>query len=132
MATREAYARVWVQWKGREASVGIALASGDGERMIEMLQRDAELWAGRALLDNTSDSLVARDIERHIQAEHPTRPYFVEVDSGPDESRRGVQVFQPWGLPRTGTPAITKVEHEPGCFAQPRNARGCHCGRDHQ
>ena len=24
------------------------------------------------------------------------------------------------------------VEHEPGCGNQPRNPRGCHCGRDHQ
>lgn len=133
MATREAYARVWAKYKGRELSIGVEVRNyTDGEHNIQSIQTSLEEIAMVAMVEHTLDSSAAAAAERRVKAEWPDRAYFIEVDSGPDDVRRGVQVFQPYGLPRTKPEPVTTLQHEPGCFEEWRTARGCHCGADHQ
>lgn len=73
--------------------------------------------------------IMAERIERRIKERWPDRAYFIEVGR---DSEGWVQLFQPYNIPRDTLIERTVIPHEPGCFAQPRTARGCHCGRDHQ
>lgn len=132
MTTREIYARIWARYKGRELSVGLELLDGEPEHIIRAHQDFLEQVAMDSLIHYPLDSSAAAAAERQIKSSFGDRAYFVEIDSGPDDVRRGVQVFQPYGLPKTAQPARTVVQHEPGCFLEPRTPRGCSCGRDHQ
>lgn len=98
MASREAYHRVWAQHKGRELSVGLEMREGDFQPAI---LDNLEEIAMDALVHYQLDQSSAEAAERRLKTEWPGRAYFIEVDSGPDDVRRGVQIFQPWGLPRT-------------------------------
>ena len=101
MATRERYARVWTRFKGREVSIGVeALEQGYA---MEAIQDQLEVMAMEAMVNHALDSAVEAMIEGRIRQRWPGRAFFIEIDDGPEESRRGVQIFQPWGLPKGNT-----------------------------
>lgn len=141
MATREAYARVWTELYDNEMTVGVELREGDA--LAEMTLRIKD-WAFYAMMDNQLEPLkqVAK-VEAQIKNWYPDRAYFIETES----AGRGVQVFQPYGLPRLACPAPDNDKgleafatfgtwegpgHREGCEKLPRTARGCYCGGDHQ
>lgn len=94
MPAREAYARGWVQDGDVECSVGIEIREGDD---VDELTQYAKLFALEALAAHGGNhTLVVDAIELRIIFRYAGRAYFVETD----EEGRGVQVFQPFGLPR--------------------------------
>lgn len=148
MATIEIYARVWARYKGRELSLGVQIYDGElhGPGLAYIQDRMEEIGM-MSLVQHELDSSAVDAAKRAIVKAWPERAYFTEIDSGPDEIRRGVQIFQPYGLPQVQAtelpkPAITYrydefgswtgPGHAPGCEKNPRTARGCYCGGDHQ
>lgn len=94
MAKREAYARGAAEVAGVECTPGLELREGDdAEELCQEVQRVAktalEMWGGHHIN-------VCSFVERYFTAYYPDRAYFVETE----EEGRGVQVFQPYGLPR--------------------------------
>ena len=96
MAEREVYARAWVTYlPGVEMSVGVAIRNESGPEIREMTMRLYEL-AFDALfrgMDVYTDAPAY--VEQKIHEYWVGRPYFIESE----EDGRGVQVFQPWGIP---------------------------------
>lgn len=146
MASREQYARVYQEVYNTEMTVGLELREGDELAQINIRLRD-KAW--QALIDNQSDHLAAvAHVEAYIKVTYPDRAYFLEVE----RDDMGVQVFQPYGLPRRDlvdnipcpAPGETGLQawatfgtwdgpgHRKGCEKLPRNSRGCYCGGDHQ
>lgn len=141
MATREQYARVYQEVYNTEMTIGLELRDGDELAPLTIRMRDR---AFNALVNNQADPLVAvYHVESWIRLLWPDRAYFIEIE----RDDMGVQVFQPYGLPRTldcPAPGETGLQayatfgtwdgpgHRPGCDALPRTARGCYCGGDHQ
>lgn len=147
MATLERYARVWAKYKGSELSLGLQADTEQGAALDYLLDW-MEHATMTALVTYDQKSSIEDAIRRDVVRRWPNRAWFVEFDWGPDEVRRGVQVYQPYGLPRTlDCPAPESQDriqawatfgtwngpgHRPGCDALPRTARGCYCGGDHQ
>lgn len=95
MAPREAYARSYFTHNGFEVSVGIELRPGDNVRTMGI---DGRAMAADALRhQGPDDERVAMEVEAMIRRKYPSRAYFIETES----YGSGVQVFQPYGLPRT-------------------------------
>lgn len=101
MATRERYARVWARFKGREVSIG--LEAQEAGYAMEAIQDQLEILAMEAMVNHGLDSAVEASIEGRLRQRWPGRAFFIEIDDGPDEARRGVQIFQPWGLSKGNT-----------------------------
>lgn len=136
MATREQYARVYHEVYDTEMTIGLELRDED-EYQLDLLNLQLKEWADGALLLNQTAKLRAvQQVEKAIKETWPDRAYFIEIEKGD----KGVQVFQPYGLPRVAQPAgriddfgcWTGPGHAPGCAEKPRTARGCYCGGDHQ
>lgn len=94
MPAREAYARGWVQRGDVECSVGVEIREGDDvDDMTRWVKRFA--WTALALHGGNHSALV-KAVEWRVKYRYPGRAYFVETE----EDGKGVQVFQPFGLPR--------------------------------
>lgn len=103
MSAREAYARAVYRVGACEMIAGLEIRSGDDictirKRLVGMM---ALAWADLEELRNPSqDYEMAEGVERRVRTWWPDRAFFLEV--GVDADREGwVQVFQPYGLPRT-------------------------------
>lgn len=94
MPAREAYARGYVKQSGVECTVGIEIADGDD---VEMMTIDAKVLGEFALLNFGGNHMRVTDyVEHGIRANYPGRAYFIETE----EDGKGVQVYQPMGMPR--------------------------------
>lgn len=145
MPAREQYARVYQEVYNTEMTVGIELRNEDTTGLM-CLNILAKSRAYDALIGNQGLPLAAvAHVESWIKERWPDRAYFIEIE----RDDMGVQVFQPYGLPRTeplACPAPGEAGlqawatfgtwngpgHRPGCEKLPRTARGCYCGGDHQ
>ncbi len=97
MGTREAYARAYYSNGDIEVTVGIELRETD-ENHVDGLTTFALNIAAQAVISRGLNHMsVCRCIEREITANCPGRAYFIETE----RVGKGVQVFQPFGLPRT-------------------------------
>ena len=91
-ATREAYARGYAERGGFECSVGIEWRDGDD---IDGLSRIAHEIADYSAEWGRHD-LATTSAEDKITAHWPGRAYFIETE----RDGQGVQVYQPFGMPR--------------------------------
>jgi hypothetical protein len=125
MAAREAYARGagYNEAAGTECHPGLEIREGDD---VDLLTHWLQAHANRAVDRWGGNHLeVVRQVEEAILEAYPGRAYFIETE----EDGRGVQVYQPFGMPRA---VETRIAHAAGCLDLPRTTRGCHCGTDHQ
>lgn len=96
MGKREMYARGYATLKDMECTVGIEIRTGDD---VDQATVDARDYAHRALCFGGGNHLgICLFVEVCIKEHYPEpdRAYFIETE----EDGRGVQVFQPFGLPR--------------------------------
>lgn len=96
MAKREAYARgAAISKDGQvECHPGMEIREGDD---VDLLTHWLQMWAQRALDRWGGNHLeLCRHVEEAILESFPGRAYFVETE----EDGRGVQVYQPFGMPR--------------------------------
>lgn len=83
----------------RELSIGLEQQSGDDagwiQRWLESVGRTA---LDRWYYDHPRDGerRAVEYVETQIQGRYPDRAYFIETE----EDGKGVQVYQPWGMPR--------------------------------
>ena len=129
MPTREIYARGAAYedafGPSMECHPGIEIREGDD---VEELTHWLQATASRALQRWGGNHLeTVRQVEEAVLETYPGRAYFIETE----EEGRGVQVYQPYGMPRTVNPP-TRVAHTAWCGDSPRTPRGCGCGADHQ
>lgn len=94
--TREQYIRAWVQLDGLEVHVGVEYKDGDDVAEMADLCMD---FMGIAFEASSEDEDVVMQVEQMLQHEWPDRAYFLETE----RAGRGVQVFQPYGLPKNPT-----------------------------
>lgn len=91
---REAYVRVSYMRAGFEVHPGVELCDGDSvDAMMDLLGAFAEA-AHRT--QGPHHVHVTQHMEALIAKEWPERAYFIETES----ARGGVQVYQPFGMPR--------------------------------
>lgn len=103
MATREAYARalavhqvrtdtgykIWV-----ECHPGLEIMEGED---VDQLTHEIQAIARQAVVRWGCNHLeVVRQVEEAFKERYPGRAYFIETE----EDGRGVQVYQPYGMPR--------------------------------
>jgi len=88
---REAYARGYAERDGFEVTVGVEWRS----EPIAGLANWAEALA-RAAAEFADHATSVRHVENVVTSIYPERAYFVETE----RAGAGVQVFQPFGLPR--------------------------------
>ncbi len=94
MAKREAYARATTEADGMELSPGVEIRDGDN---VAQMTRDLQAIATTALrCCGKSHDLLVSYVENRVRANWPGRAYFIETE----EDGKGVQIFQPYGLPR--------------------------------
>lgn len=96
--TREAYARGYAEVDGFEVTVGVEWRTepiASFARWVEMVAREAA-----ALADHATST---RHVENIVTSTYPDRAYFVETE----RAGAGVQVFQPFGMPRNAAPERT-------------------------
>lgn len=89
--SREAYARGYAERDGFEVTVGVEWR----REPIADLASWAEALA-RAAAEFGDHATSVRHVENVIEAVYPDRAYFAETE----RAGAGVQVFQPFGLPR--------------------------------
>jgi len=91
-ATREAYARGYAECDGFEVSVGLEWRAGDDivalSEIVKMVAEDAA--------EHDDHALALEAAEIRILTYWNGRAYFIETE----HAGHGVQVFQPYGLPR--------------------------------
>lgn len=98
--TRERYAvgmatRVVDGAKGDvSVTVGIAYEDGDDVDALSHYAQNAARFALAA--EGGNHPGIVHIVELHMDVEHPQRPFYVETD----EAGRGVQVYQPYGMPQ--------------------------------
>jgi hypothetical protein len=94
MAEREIYARGMASFGDMEVHPGLELREGDDvDHLTNWLQRQAAFAAAR-WEDNHLE--ICRQVEERILEVYPGRAYFIETE----KEGRGVQVYQPFGMPR--------------------------------
>lgn len=96
---REAYVRASGKVSGLDVCAGLEMRDGDDfaalhERVV------AQMLGVDALLTGCTAAEIARQLEVQFQYVWPDRAYFLEVGDG-DESKGWVQVYQPFGMPRS-------------------------------
>ncbi len=89
---RESYARAWVVKGGLEFSLGLEY---DDEEEAEELSAWLKNLGENALEHETRVSVVSY-AEQIIRTSRPGRAYFIETE----RENKGVQIYQPYGLPR--------------------------------
>lgn len=94
MATREAYARGAAVLRDVECHPGLEIREGDD---VDEMTHDLQRIAAEALRRWYGNHIeVVRQVEEAILECWPGRAYFIETE----EDGRGVQVYQPYGMPR--------------------------------
>jgi hypothetical protein len=98
MAKREVYVRGHAEVDGVECHPGLEYRDGDS---VDYLSSLLQNWARRAIRSWNVPGCVnhmeiMRQVEECILEEFPGRAYFIETE----EEGRGVQVYQPFGMPR--------------------------------
>ncbi len=105
MKPREAYVRVEAARRGPtgevafEAVLGLEFRDGDA---LQRLYAGALLVVQAAIHDlplSADDMAIAEAVENELKVSWPDRAYFIEVGRDPHDC--WVQVFQPWGVPRS-------------------------------
>lgn len=92
-ATREAYIRGYWEKHPMDCHIGLEWRAGDD--YYEIADRLKQL-AFLALNDYFSHRQIVAWVEENIIDWWPDRAYFIETD----EDGKGVQVYQPFGMPR--------------------------------
>lgn len=88
----ERYARAWRVKDGFEVSIGVEYRD-DGE--VDSLTTTLREWADKAL-QLGEHTVAVSYIETKCRAHWPDRAFFIETE----REGRGVQVFQPFGIPK--------------------------------
>jgi hypothetical protein len=98
MAVRERYARTWVTQEGDEISIGLEWRDDDELAFFTIVLKALaqRVLNAYSLADGDFHELAVDHIERWMDEHYPDRAFFVETE----RQGMGVQVFQPWGLPR--------------------------------
>jgi len=95
MAKREAYARGYACDDQDEITIGIEFREDEDD--AHNMPYLARTWANEALSYCGFSFLEAvKFLEKKVQQVYPDRAYFIETE----RDGEGVQVFQPYGLPR--------------------------------
>ncbi len=99
MKPREAYVRVTVRpTQGVECVVG--LEHRPDERVLtHYALLTAVVKDAVSGMDDAEDEVLAEWIEDALRCRFPDRAFFIEVGRDPHDC--WVQVFQPWGVPRS-------------------------------
>jgi len=92
--TREYYARASATVDGVECHLGLELQNGDD--VSELTGRLQDLAESALRWADGQHQGTCRAIEIAVEVGWPGRAFFVETET----EGRGVQVFQPYGLPR--------------------------------
>lgn len=107
MAQREAYVRAVVEQGDGEFIGGLELRTGDDVPLLrEVLRKAIKLVVDRTAISGGNELDLALRVEKALKLLWPDRAYFLEVCHNPNEG--WVQLFQPYGLPRTDAP---QTEH---------------------
>ncbi len=94
MAAREAYIRCTASLGHMECSPGLEMRPGD---RITDIARELKVIALTALDNQRNDhERIFMEVEAAMHHRWPDRVYFVETEM----DGMGVQVYQPWGMPR--------------------------------
>ncbi len=93
MATRESYARVTSAYQGTDCTIGLETRDGDD---LHTLLGALEVLAENSLRACGGHEGVVAYIEVALFNNYAGRAYFVETE----EDGCGLQVYQPWGMPR--------------------------------
>lgn len=92
---REAYARTWRSFEGLELSIGLEYVENNNEHVDGLTVWLSDL-ADRGLRLHRDSVALVGFVERVLREAHPDRAYFIETE----REGRGVQVFQPFGIPQ--------------------------------
>ncbi len=98
MAKAERYARAYYVEDDFEVTVGVEVRPGDDIEVLGSWAKDLAYLAVESHWKHHGK--VSSYIEGSIARAYPDRAFFVETE----RDGLGVQVFQPYGLPRTDAP----------------------------
>ncbi len=93
MAAREVYVRLTDTQDGFDITPGIEGRPGDNVTLMLNVLRRLAKWGHTRAPDHEA---VVELIEGFIKIAWPSRAYFIETET----DGGGVQVYQPWGMPR--------------------------------
>lgn len=95
---KEQYAVGEAERGGLDITVGIFYEPADGED-IDALARYAQMIGQLALAGCGGNHMCSTGlVEETLETKYPGRPFYVETR----EKGRGVQVYQPYGMPQDG------------------------------